>query len=157
MKSLKEVYGNMVQRDHEKVAQHRADQGLPPTLDRFPQELVKQAQAYDEIGRVMARQAYVDLIKQALDEAGVPPEKQEDELKKLLSGDAGKDAEKKDEEKKDDGSSGDKSDEKKDDSSSDGATKEAARKKLIAKKKILAKMARDPNYVSQLIAKHTSR
>lgn len=146
MNSLKEVYGNMVQRDHEKVAQARAAHGLPPAMDQYSPELVKQAQAYDQIGRIMAHQAYVDLIKQAMDEAGIPPEMQEEELAKLLAG-----GEKK-EEKKEESKAEEKEKEE------GGEAKEAmARKRLAAKKKIMAKMAQDPEYVSRLIAKYAGR
>lgn len=144
MNSLKEVYSNLTQHDHVKVAAARAAQGLPPQVDmsQFDDELIKRAQDYDQIGRVLAHHVYTDLVKQALDEAGVPEEKKEDELARLMAVARGeKPAEEKKEEAKDEGGEGEK--------------KEAA--KRAKKKAILAKMAADPAYVSQLVAKHTGR
>lgn len=151
MNSLKEVYGTMLQHDHEKVAQVRASQGLAPQVDlsQVDPALLKQAQHYDQIGRMLGRQAYIDQVKIALDEAGVPADKQEDELARILAGGEKKDEKsdedkKKDEDKKGDAAPGE----------GEGEKKEAAKRKMIAKKKILAKMAQDPAYVSRLISKH---
>lgn len=146
MQSLKEVYSGLVQQDQVKVAQVRAAQGLPPQVDlsQVDPDLLKQAQDYDQIGRILARHVFVDLVKEAMDEAGVPEEKKEEELAKVL---AMANGEKKPEDEKKEGAG----DEKKDEPAPE------EEKKAAAKRAILAKMARDPKYVSQLIAKHYAR
>lgn len=143
MNSLKEVYSGLVQQDHVKVAQVRAAQGLPPQVDlsQVDPGLLKQAQDYDRIGRILAQHVFVDLIKEAVDEAGVPEEKKEDEVAKLL---AMANGEKPKEEAKAHEGEETPAEEK----------KEEEEKKAAAKQRILAKMAQDPQYVSYLISKH---
>lgn len=139
MNSLKEVYSGLVQQDQVKVAQVRAAQGLPPQVDlsQVDPGLLKQAQDYDRIGRILAQHVFVDLIKEAVDEAGVPEEKKDEEVAKLLAMANGEKP--KEEEAKEEAPAEEKKEEE---------------KKASAKRRILAKMAQDPQYVSYLISKH---
>ena len=59
MTSLKEVYGNRVQKDHVKVAQARAAAGLAPRPDLSQTDpgLLKQAQDYDHVEKQIPEQA----------------------------------------------------------------------------------------------------
>lgn len=159
MNTLKAVFGAMQSRDHEKVAQVRAAQGLPPERDlsQVPPELIKQAQDYDHIGRTLAHVVFADMVKQAVDEA-MPAASESDKKsafeEAMASAMGGGKKEKKEgederdyeEKKPDDG------EEKK-----DGEEKTSAAKLKAKKKKILAKMAADPAYMSQLVAKHFGR
>jgi hypothetical protein len=145
MQSLKEVFNGMQALDHVKVAQVRAAQGLPPQVDlsQVDPALLKQAQDYDQIGRILAHRAFADMLKEAIDASPIPDDKKDEELARLMGQANGE--KKKDEKKEDDK---DKKDEP------EGEKKEAAKKAVMKKKKeILAKMAQDPNYVAHLIAK----
>lgn len=149
MNSLKEVYQGVVQRDHEKVAAARAAQGLPPQVDlsQVDPELLKQAQDYDLTGRILAHHVMADLIKEALDEAGVADDKKDAMLADAMA--AARGEKKDDKDKKDDGDKKDDDADKKDDEK-----KEEAEKMAAATRRILEKMAKDPTYVAQLAAKH---
>jgi hypothetical protein len=144
MNSFKEVYSSLVEHDHVKVAQVRASQGLPPRvdLDQVDPELLKQAQDYDHVGRVLAHNVMGDLIKEALDAEGVPAESQDAMVEALLAAARGEApaGEEKKEEKKEEASA---------------EAKAGEEKKAFAKRRILKKMATDPAYVSYLISKHT--
>jgi len=151
MQSLKEVYARMVQTDHVKIAQARAAAGLPPKpdLSQADPALLKQAQDYDRIGRILAHQVFADLVKEAVDEANVPEEKKEETVESLLAAARGEaPAEKKEEKKEGEGES-----EKKE----DAASAEEGEKKEAARRRILTKMAQDPAYFSYLLAKHQAK
>jgi FKBP-type peptidyl-prolyl cis-trans isomerase len=139
MNSFKEVYSNLIQHDQVKVAQVRAERGLPPQVDlgQVDPELLKQAQDYDHIGRVLAHNVFADIVKEAMDEAGVPEEKKDEALEAILAAARG---EKPKEEAKEESSEEEKAEEE---------------KKASAKRRILKKMATDPSYVSYLVSKHT--
>ncbi len=140
--SLKAVYLDVVQRDHEKVAQARAAQGLPPQVDlsQVDPELLKQAQDYDQVGRILAHHVMADIIKEAMDEAGVPEEKKEEALEDAMATARGEKKDDKDKDKKKDEDKG-----------------EEGEKKEAMKQQILAKMAKDPAYVAKLVAKHQGK
>ena len=139
MNSFKEVYSSLVEHDHVKVAQVRASQGLPPQIDleQVDPELLKQAQDYDHVGRVLAHNVMGDLIKEALDAEGVPPESQDAMVEALLAAARGE---------------APAGEEKKEPTAEE---KKGEEKKAFAKRRILNKMANDPAYVSYLISKHT--
>lgn len=144
MQSLKEVYGAMTHQDHVKVAQVRQARGerVPPDMSGVDPALLKQAQDYDQIGRVLAHHVFADLVKEAMDDMPLSEEEKAKELAKVLAMANGEappkegEGEKKEEEPK-----------------GEEAEKKAAAK-AKAKKKILKKMAEDPNYLSALISKH---
>lgn len=134
MNSLKEVYGAIVEGDQVKMAQARAHEVDPD------EELLKQASDYYQVGQILAHNVFADMVKQAMEEE--MPNASEDEKKKKLEevmakarGEEPKKEEKKDEKE------GEKEGEK----------------MASVKLQILEKMAQDPAYVSQLIAKHSSR
>lgn len=140
--SLKAVYGSLVEQDHIKVAAARQAAGLPPQVDMSQVDpgLMKQAQDYDKIGRILAHHVFADLCKQAIDEAGVPEEKKDAELERLLSQ-----------------ANGEKPAEKKDDKKPEDKSDAEGEKKEAAKKAILNRMAKDPVYVSKIVAKHQKK
>lgn len=151
MNSLKEVFGAMQSRDHVKVAAARAARGLPPappSLADVDPELLKQAQDYDQIGRILAHHVFADMVKEAVDEAA-PDASDEDKKKAVEEALAMARGEKKpDDEKKDD------------DKPKDGETeKQAAVRvaKMKKKKLIMKKMAEDPAYIAQLVRKYYAR
>lgn len=152
MDSLKEVFNGMQQLDHVKVAQARAAQGLPPVVDlsHVDPALIKQAQDYDHIGRILAHRAFFDMLKEAVDASPIPDDKKDEELQRLMASANGEKKDDKDKKKDED---------KGDDKEPEGEKKEAAKKAVMMKKKkkILAKMAEDPNYVAHLIAKYSDR
>jgi len=159
MNSLKEVFGAMQSRDHEKVAQVRAAQGLPaqPDISHADPDLIKQAQDYDAIGRTLAHHVFADMVKQAVDEAmpgaseGDKKSAFEEAMAEAMSGKkAKKEGEDESEYEERKPSEGD--EEKK-----DGEEKTSAAKMKAKKKKILAKMAQDPQYVARLVAKYQGR
>lgn len=161
MNSLKAVFGAMQSRDHEKVAQVRAAQGLPPVRDlrQVDPGLLKQAQDYDAIGRTLAHHVFADMVKTAVDEAmpgAGEADKQSAFEEAMASAMGGKKKEKKEGDEEDDSEYEEKTEprESKEDS---GEEKTSAAKVRAKKKKILAKMAADPQYVSRLISKHMGR
>jgi hypothetical protein len=152
MNSLKEVFTAMQGHDHEKVAQARAVAQHGPSFANVDAELLKQAQDYDHVGRVLAHHVFADLIKQAMDEE-MPDASEEEKKTGLEALMASARGEKKgdDDEDEDEKSeaAGEKDDEKEDDAEEE--------KKASVRAAIIHRMARDPEYVSQLIAKHTQR
>lgn len=155
MNSLKEVFTAMQGRDHEKIAQAEAVAQHGPEFANVDAELLKQAQDYDHIGRVLAHHVFADMIKQAMDEE--MPDASEDEKKEgleaLMSAARG--------EKKGEGGEkdeGEKKDEDEGEKKGEGEEKdedeEEGEKKASVRNAILQRMASEPEYVSQLIAKH---
>lgn len=138
MPSLKDVYVALADQDHVKEAQARAYQQHGPEFADVNPELLKQAQEYDYIGRVMAHSAMEDLLKQAADEE--MPQADEDEKKKKIMalmakarGEGGGE-EKKDEEEESEGE---------------------AEKKASIRNAILDRMQHDPNYLAAMVAKYS--
>jgi len=138
MPSLKDVYVALAEQDHVKEAQARARQEYGPDFANVNPELLKQAQDYDYIGRVMAHSAMQDLIKQAMDEE--MPEAGEDEKKKKMMalmakarGEGGGEEESK---KKEDG-------------------EEEEEKKASVRSAILDRMVHDPDYLAMMVAKYS--
>lgn len=136
MNSLKEVLGALNEQDHVKEAQAQASEELGTDLSDANPELVKQAQDYDHIGRVLAHHVMADLVKQAMDEEA--PAASDDDKKKKLEEIMSK-------------ARGEKSEE---DAKKDDEEGEESEKKASIKAAILEKMSQDPDYVSHLIAKH---
>lgn len=158
MNSLKAVFSAMQSRDHEKVAEVRAAQGLPPPppdLSQVNPGLLKQAQDYDTVGRILARQVFADMVKEAVDES-MPAASEEDKksaFEEAMASAMGGKKEKKEGEDEREYSERkpEEGEEKKEEE------KQAAAKIKAKKKKILAKMASDPQYVAKLVAKYQSR
>lgn len=163
MNSLKEVFGAMQSRDHEKVAQARVAQGLPaqPDLSRADPDLIKQAQDYDSIGRTLAHHVFADMVKQAVDEAmpgaseGDKKSAFEEAMAEAMSG--GKKDKKEGADEEDDREYEERKPSSGDEEKKDGEEKTSAAKLKAKKKKILAKMAQDPQYVARLVAKYQGR
>lgn len=144
MHSLKEVYVALNEQDHVKEAQAQATEQYGADFSDVPPELIKQAQDYDYIGRVLAHHVLADLVKEAMDEE--MPEAGEDEKKKQLAAIMAKARGEKSEE-------GD-AEKKKAKESDDEESEEESEKKASIKAAILERMSEDPDYVSHLIAKH---
>jgi hypothetical protein len=139
MNSLKEVYASIAQQDHVKVAQARAVETGMPDLSGVDPGLIKQAQDYDHIGRILAHNVFADMLKTALDESA--PEASDEEKALALAamlaaanGEKPKEEEGKDEEKS-----------------------EQEEKKASIKAAILQRMAQDPEYVSAMVGKYYGR
>lgn len=137
MQSFKDVYFAMTEQDIVKEAEAQASEYFGTDMSNVDSDLVKQAQDYDYIGRVLAHQVLGDLVKEAMDEEmpGASEDKKKEEAAKLMAkarGEAG--AEKKDEDEDED--------------------EEETEKKASIKAAILERMAGDPDYVSHLISKH---
>jgi hypothetical protein len=140
MQSLKEVLGVLNEHDHVKEAQAQATEQYGADFSDVDPELIKQAQDYDHIGRVLAHHVMADLVKEAMDEE--MPGAGEGEKKKQLAaimakarGEKSEDDEDEDEKKKkDEGEEGE--------------------KKASIRAAIMDRMSQDPDYVSHLIAKH---
>ena len=144
MNSLKEVYANITHQDHVKVAQARPQQvqAAPTSIDGA---LLKQAQDYDSIGRILAHNVFGDMLKTALDESapGASDEEKAKALALLLAAANGeKPAESEEDE---DEAAADK----------DEATEKKAAAKKAVKKAIIAKMGKDPKYAAALVGKYT--
>jgi hypothetical protein len=138
MNSLKEVYSAMAEQDHVKVAQQQAVEQYGTDFADVDPELVKQAQDYDTVGRIMAHNVFGDLVKEAVDEA-MPFASEEDkkkETKKVVAKAKG--------EKSDD------DDDDKDEKSDD----EGSEKQAQIRDAVLARMQEDPEYVSYLLSKY---
>ena len=164
MDSLKDVYNAMAQKDHVKVAQAQPGR-RGPDFSAADKAMLKQAQDYDHIGRVMAHQAFADLVKEAMDEAmpDASEEEKKKEVGKLLAKANGEESDSEDSEEdfKDDS-------EKKAEADMEGMTEEEKKaylakmkkeeegteKKAAAKARILDRMSRDPQYVSHLLSKY---
>ena len=142
MNSLKEVYANIAHQDHVKVAQVRADRGQVNTSDVDP-GLLKQAQDYDAIGRILAHNVFGDMLKTALDESA-PDASDEEKAKALAALLAAASGEKPKE-----------SDESDDEAAAD--KDETSEKKAAVKAAVLKRMAKDPKYVSHLVGKYHGR
>ena len=141
MNSLKEVLGALNEQDHVKEAQAQATEQYGADFSEVNPELIKQAQDYDYIGRVLAHHVMADLVKEAVDEEA--PESSEEDKKKQLAAIMAKARGEKSED--DEGEGEDDEDEEKG---------EESEKKASIKAAILQRMSQDPNYVSHLIAKH---
>lgn len=144
MNSLKEAFDALVAQDQVKIAEARASQQFGTDVSGADAELIKQAQDYDHIGRVMAHHAFADLVKEALDEEmpGAPEEEKKEELAKILAkarGEAPEGEKKKDE------------DEEEEEEEGEGEPEE---KKAHVKRAILQKMASDPEYAAYLATKY---
>ena len=87
METMKEVLENLYAEDQVKIASAEAEEQLGVPLAGVDPELVKQAQEYDFIGRVLAHNAFADLVKEALDEemAGEPEDKKKEAQPEDLS------------------------------------------------------------------------
>jgi hypothetical protein len=138
MHSMQAVYQAMVEMDHVKEAQANAARRYGPSFAEADPGLLKTAEEYDTIGRVLARHVFADMVKQALDEEGGMTEEEKAKRLAALMGratGAGTAAKEEEEEKKEGEEPGEE-------------------KKAAVKAAILQRMAEDPNYVSHLISKH---
>jgi len=147
MNSLKEVFVALNEQDHVKEAQAQASAQYGADFSNVDAELIKQAQDYDHIGRVLAHHVMADLVKEAMEEE--MPEASEGEKEKAVAalmakarGEKSSESEKKDEETK-----------AKSEGEEDKGGEESEKKASI-KAAILERMAEDPSYVSHLISKH---
>jgi len=135
MDSLKDVYFAMTEQDHTKEAQaQNYDDGYGVDVDPG---LVKKAQDYDTVGRIMAHNVFTDLVKEAMDEAmpGAPEEEKKKELAKILAKAKGeKPAEGEDDEEEEKGPE--------------------AEKKASVQAAVLSRMQQDPEYVTYLLSKY---
>jgi len=181
MNSLKEVFTTMQGQDHVKEAQAQAVAEHGPAFANVDAELIKQAQDYDHIGRVLAHNVFADLIKQAMDEE--MPEASDDDKSKglaaLMAKARGEKSDDKDKDKDDKDKDKDKVEEEKQamagmfgeggdkdkckkcshksckgDGCSDCPDCKGGEKEASVRDSVLRRMAQDPEYVSHLIAKH---
>jgi hypothetical protein len=137
MSSLKAVYQSIVQQDQVKEAQARVYHGEVDTSNVDP-GLLKQAQDYDHIGRILAHNVFTDMLKTAMDEA-MPEAGDEEKAKALAALLAKANGEK---------TEGDEEEEEKG---------EEEEKKASVKAAVLHRMAQDPQYVSHLVGKYYGR
>jgi len=141
MNSLKEVYAGIAQQDHVKVAQARDTHVESADYSDVDAGLMKQAQDYDNVGRILAHNVFSDMLKTALDESapGAGDEEKAKALVALLAAANG--------EKAAEGEDEDESEEK----------SEEGEKKASAKEAILRRMSQDPQYVAHLVGKYYGR
>lgn len=139
MHSLKDVYSAMTEQDHTKLAQAEAVEQYGHDFADVDPSLVKTAQDYDTIGRVMAHNVFADLVKEAMDEAmpGAPEGEKKKELAKILAKAKGEKSEDKDEDEDEDEDKG-----------------PVSEKKASVQAAVLARMQQDPEYVSYLLSKY---
>jgi len=139
MQSFKDVYFAMTEQDIVKEAEAQASEQFGTDMSNVDSDLVKQAQDYDYIGRVLAHQVLGDLVKEAMDEEmpEASEDKKKEEAAKLMAKARGE-------------GGGEDEDKKKDDDEDEEETE----KKASIKAAIMDRMAGDPDYVSHLIAKH---
>jgi len=154
MESLKEVYGKLTEQDHVKEAQAQATEQYGADFTGVDPDLIKQAQDYDHIGRVLAHHVMTDLVKEALEEEA--PGADDDEKEDALAGIMAKARGEKSEDDKDKGEDKESDEYKKKMKAKEesGEGGEEGEKKASIKAAILDRMAQDPDYVSHLIAKH---
>lgn len=138
MASLKDVYSTLVSQDQEKLAQAQVVENYGEAFVGVDNELLKQAEDYDHIGRTLAHGVMGDLLKEAVDDE-MPEAGEEEKKKKLMALMAKARGEPQGE--------GGKEDE-------EGSKEEAAEKKAYVASAVLAKMAQDPEYTQQLLAKY---
>jgi hypothetical protein len=151
----------MVEQDHVKEAEARAyEEGVEYV--EVDAELLKQAQDYDHIGRVLAHHVFVDMVKQAVDESmpGASDEAKGEEAEKLYSAALGEKKEKCEKCGKEDCPGGEECPGKKEEggeAKGEGEgekPKEETEKEASIKAAVLDRMANDPEYVSYLVGKH---
>ena len=139
MRTLKEVLGAINEADMQKEAEAEGVEYV-----EVDEGLLKQAEDYDNVGRILAHTVFEDMVKQAVEEEaaeaaseGAPPS-DDDKKKRLMAlmakarGEAPAKKEEGDEEKDEEGDE----------------------KKASVKLAILDRMSQDPDYISALIAKH---
>ena len=145
MNSLKEVFSAMAEQDHTKLAQAQVVEEYGQEFVDVDPDLIKQAQDYDTIGRIMAHNVFTDLVKEAMDEA--MPYASEDEKKKeadkVIAKAKGEKSEDEDEDK-----------DKKDDKKKEKFEGPMAEKKANVQAAIIERMQQDPEYVSYLLSKY---
>ena len=136
MDSFKEVYEALNEQDLVKEAEAQASEHFGADMSNVDSELIKQAEDYDHIGRVLAHQVLGDLVKEAMDEEmpGASEEDKDKEKEKLMAKARGEAPAKKDEK------------EEKDD--------EETEKKASIASAIMDRMYEDPDYLNHLISKH---
>ena len=136
MPSLKDMYNVLVEADQEKYAAAQVAAEYGEEFVGVDEGLLKQAEDYDTVGRVLAHNVFTDLVKEAMEEE-MPEASDEEKKKKLLEmmakarGEAPPEGAKKDEEKGDE-----------------------AEKKAHVAGLVLERMSQDPEYVSALISKY---
>lgn len=130
MNSLKDVYSTLVDHDMSKVAAYEEQYGY----SEVDEGMLKQAQDYDHIGRILAHNVFADMLKTAMDESS--PEMTEEEKAKALAAmlamAQGQAPPKEEKEEK----------------------KEESEKKASVRAAILSRMSQDPEYVSHLVSKY---
>lgn len=151
MNSLKEVYGAMAAQDQEKIAEARAAEAGVEYVE-VDAALLKQAQDYDHIGRVLAHHVFVDMVKQAVDESmpGASEEEKSEEAKKMYDKATGEGESEEEKKKKEEARRKAEEGEGEGEDEDEGESEKEAH----VKQQILARMANDPEYVSHLVAKY---
>jgi hypothetical protein len=135
MDSMKDVYFAMTEQDIVKEAEAYASEQFGTDMSNVDGELVKQAQDYDHIGRILAHQVLGDLVKEAMDEEmpAASEEKKKEEAAKLMAKARGESKGEDEEEDEED---------------------EDTEKKASIQAAILERMGQDPDYVSHLVSKY---
>lgn len=143
MNSLKDVFSAMADQDHIKLAQAQVVEEYGQEFVDVDPDLIKQAQDYDTIGRIMAHNVFADLVKEAMDDA--MPYASEDDKKKeadkvvaKAKGEKPKEDEEEEEDKK----------------GSEYKGGDMTEKKAHVQSAILERMQGDPQYVSYLLSKY---
>lgn len=144
MNSLKEVYFAMAEQDHTKLAQANAVEQYGQEFIDVDPGLVKQAQDYDAIGRIMAENVFTDMVKEAVDDemAGYPEKEKKKEVASIVAKAKGEAPSKEEEEEKEK--------EKEEYEKKEPETE----KKASIRHAILQRMQQDPEYVSSLLSKY---
>lgn len=141
MDSMKEVYEAVVA--HEKTASAAGEAGGDAgSVTDEDAAMYKKAEDYEMVGRIMARQIYADLVKEAMPFGHGPGHKHEDT----------------DDECPPHCEHHKKSDDKEDDKGKEEEIEEALEAKHASvKAEILQRMAQDPAYAAEIFAKHASK
>lgn len=135
MDSLKSIFGAMVQVDMEKQASYEEEYYEAD----YDDAIIKQAQDYDNVGRILAHNVFTDLVKEAMDESmpGASEGEKAKEVAKVISK-----------------AKGEKSEDDEDDEDEDEDDKEKSEKTAAYRQAVLQRMYEDPAYVQELVAKY---
>lgn len=132
MPSLKDMYNVLVDADQEKIAEAQIAAEYGEEFVGVDEDLIKQAEDYDTVGRILAHNVFGDLVKEAVEDE-MPQAPDEEKKKKLMAimAKARGEAPPKDEE-----------------------GEEEEEKKAHVASLVLERMSEDPEYVSALVAKY---
>lgn len=133
MDSLKDIYGAMVHQDMEKQAEYEEE------YFDYDDAIIKQAQDYDNVGRILAHNVFTDLVKEAMDEAmpGASEGEKAKEVAKVIAK-----------------SKGEKSEDDEEDDEDEKEKDEKSEKTAAYRQAVLQRMYEDPAYVQELVAKY---